>query len=95
VTSAKYLAQNGDVVDRFSRAMNKSLDYARAHPDEVRQIIPTFTKTPAAAAEQLRLPAFDSKLDQKGIELEANLTAKYGIIDEAPAYGDLVRSGSS
>jgi NitT/TauT family transport system substrate-binding protein len=95
VTSAKYLAQNGDVVDRFSRAMNKSLDYAQAHPDEVRQIIPTFTKTPAAAAEKLRLPAFDSKLDQKGIELEANLTAKYGIIAKAPDYGDLVRSGSS
>jgi NitT/TauT family transport system substrate-binding protein len=95
VTSSKYLAQNRDVVDRFSRAMNKSLDYARAHPDEVRQVIPTFTKTPETAAEKLRLPAFDSKLDQKGIELEANLTARYGIIDKAPAYGDLVRSGSS
>jgi NitT/TauT family transport system substrate-binding protein len=95
VASAKYIQQNADVVDRFSRAMNKSLDYAQAHPDEVRKIIPTFTKTPAAAAAKLRLPAFDSKLDQKGIELEAQLTAKYGIIEKAPAYGDMVRSGSS
>src|SRR4051812_21472871 len=95
VASAKYIAKNGDVVDRFSRAMNKSLDYAQAHPDEVRRIIPTFTKTPAAAAAKLRLPAFDSKLDQKGIELEAQLTAKYGIIEKAPAYGDMVRSRSS
>jgi NitT/TauT family transport system substrate-binding protein len=75
--------------------MNKSLDYAQAHPDEVRQVIPTFTKTPAAAAAKLRLPAFDSKLDQKGIELEANLTAKYGIIEKAPAYDDLVSSPSN
>jgi len=95
VASAKYIQQNGDVVDRFSRAMNKSLDYAQAHPDEVRKIIPTFTKTPAAAAAKLRLPAFDSKLDRKGIELEAQLTAKYGIIDKAPAWDDMVRSGSS
>jgi NitT/TauT family transport system substrate-binding protein len=95
VASAKYIAQNGDVVDRFSRAMNKSLDYAQAHPDEVRKVIPTFTKTPAAAAAKLRLPAFDSKLDQKGIELESQLTAKYGIIEKAPAYDDMVRSGSS
>jgi NitT/TauT family transport system substrate-binding protein len=94
VASAKYLAANGDVVDRFSRAMNKSLDYAQAHPDEVRRIIPTFTKTPAAAAAKLRLPAFDSKLDRNGIDLEAKLTAKYGIIDKAPAYDDLVRSPS-
>jgi len=71
------------------------MDYASAHPDEVRAIIPTFTKTPAAAAAKLRLPAFDSKLDRKGIELEADLTAKYGIIDKAPAWDDMVRSGSS
>jgi NitT/TauT family transport system substrate-binding protein len=95
VASEKYIAQNGDTVDRFSRAMNKSLDYAQAHPDEVRKIIPTFTKTPAAAAAKLRLPAFDSKLDQKGIELEAQLTAKYGIIDKAPEYDGMVRGPSN
>jgi hypothetical protein len=57
----------------------------------VRRIIPTYTQVPKAAAEKLRLPAFDSELDQKGIELEAELTAKYGIIEEPPAYDDLVR----
>ena len=31
----------------------------------------------------------------RGIELEAQLTAKYGIIGKAPAYDDLVRSPSS
>jgi NitT/TauT family transport system substrate-binding protein len=91
VASEQYIAENADVVDRFARAMNKSLDYAQAHPDEVRQIIPTYTQTPKAAAEQLRLPPFDSELDREGIELEAELTAKYGIIEEAPAYEDLVR----
>jgi NitT/TauT family transport system substrate-binding protein len=91
VASKEYIAKNSAVVDRFARAMNKSLDYARSHPDEVRRIIPTFTKTPAEAAAKLRLPAFDSKLDRKGIELEAQLTAKYGIIDAPPAYEDIVR----
>jgi NitT/TauT family transport system substrate-binding protein len=95
VAAEQYIEENGDVVDRFSRAMNKSLDYAETHPEEVRAIIPTFTEVPEAAAQQLRLPAFDSELDQKGIELEADLTAKYGIIDEAPAYEDLVRGEGS
>jgi NitT/TauT family transport system substrate-binding protein len=95
VAAEQYIAENGDVVDRFSRAMNKSLDYAQAHPEEVRAIIPTFTEVPEAAAQELRLPQFDSELDQKGIELEADLTAKYGIIDEAPAYEDLVRGEGS
>jgi NitT/TauT family transport system substrate-binding protein len=91
VASEQYIAENGDVVDRFARAMNKSLDYAQAHPEEVRRIIPTYTETPEAAAAELRLPPFDSELDRKGIELEAELTAKYGIIEEAPQYDDLVR----
>src|SRR5919106_977224 len=91
VAAEDYIAENGDVVDRFSRAMNKSLAYAQSHPEEVRQIIPTFTEVPEQAAEKLRLPAFDPELDRNGIELEADLTAKYGIIEEAPAYEDLVR----
>ena len=90
VAAEPYIEKNGDVVDRFARAMNKSLDYAQAHPDEVRSIIPTFTKVPKAAAQKLRLPVFDSKIDEKGIELEARLTAKYGIIDRAPTAKDLV-----
>jgi NitT/TauT family transport system substrate-binding protein len=91
VASESYIAENGDVVDRFARAMNKSLDYADTHPDEVRRIIPTYTETPEEAAAKLRLPAFDAELDRKGIELEAELTAKYGIIEEAPSYEELVR----
>jgi NitT/TauT family transport system substrate-binding protein len=91
VATESYIAENGDVVDRFARAMNRSLEYARDNPEEVRRIVPTYTETPPEAAEQMRLPVFDPELDQEGIELEAELTAKYGIIEEAPAYEDLVR----
>jgi NitT/TauT family transport system substrate-binding protein len=91
VATEQYIAENGDVVDRFARAMNRSLEYARDHPEEVRRIVPTYTETPPEAAQQMRLPVFDAQLDRKGIELEARLTAKYGIIEEAPAYEELVR----
>jgi NitT/TauT family transport system substrate-binding protein len=91
VASEQYIAENGDVVDRFASAMNRSLEYADAHPQEVRRIVPTYTETPEEAAQQMRLPVFDSELDQEGIELEAELTAKYGIVDEAPAYEELVQ----
>jgi NitT/TauT family transport system substrate-binding protein len=91
VSSEQYIADNGDVVDRFASAMNRSLEYADANPEEVRRIVPTYTETPEEAAQQMRLPVFDSELDQEGIELEADLTAKYGIVDEAPAYEELVQ----
>jgi NitT/TauT family transport system substrate-binding protein len=91
VATEQYIAENGDIVDRFARAMNRSLEYAQDDPEEVRRIVPTYTETPPEAAQQMRLPVFDAQLDQKGIELEAELTAKYGIIEEAPAYEELVR----
>jgi NitT/TauT family transport system substrate-binding protein len=91
VSSEQYIADNGDVVDRFASAMNRSLEYADANPEEVRRIVPTYTETPEEAAQQMRLPVFDSELDQEGIELEADLTAKYGIVDDAPAYEELVQ----
>jgi NitT/TauT family transport system substrate-binding protein len=91
VSSEQYIAENGDVVDRFASAMNKSLEYADSNPEEVRRIVPTYTETPEEAAQQMRLPVFDSELDREGIELEAELTAKYGIVDEAPAYEELVQ----
>jgi NitT/TauT family transport system substrate-binding protein len=91
VAAEEYIAEDGDVVDRFERAMNKSLEYADANPEEVRRIIPTYTETPEEAAQKLRLPVFDPELDREGIELEADLTAKYGIVEEAPAYEELVR----
>src|ERR671918_697528 len=91
VAAENYIAENGDVVDRFARAMNRSLEYAQDNPNEVRRIVPTYTETPEEAAQQMRLPVFDPELDSEGIELEAELTAKYGIVEEAPAYEDLVR----
>src|ERR671916_3066916 len=38
-TSRQYAEQNKEVVDRFVAAINKSLDYAQAHPDETRAVL--------------------------------------------------------
>src|SRR4051794_7073336 len=91
--SDKYIAQNGDVVARFNRAMSRSVDYARAHPDEVRRTIPTFTKIPAAVAQKIRLPVWSSKLDRGLLQQAADYTARYGIVKEAPKVGEMVWKG--
>jgi NitT/TauT family transport system substrate-binding protein len=91
--SDEYIAQNPDVVERFNRAMSRSVDYAEAHPDEVRRTIPTFTKIPAAVAEKIRLPVWSSKLDQRLLQQAADYTARYGIIKKAPEVGEMVWKG--
>ncbi len=91
VATERYIAENGDVVDRFQRAMRRSVEYAAAHEDEVRAIIPTYTQIPEQAAQKIRLPTFVSKIDDSSIQLNAELAKKYGVIEEVPATDELVR----
>jgi NitT/TauT family transport system substrate-binding protein len=89
-TSKKYAQENPDVIQRFARAMNKSLDYAQTHPDEVRQIVTTYTKIPPEAAEKMSLPTWKADLNQPTIEKTAQLAQEYGFLKEAPAIDELI-----
>jgi NitT/TauT family transport system substrate-binding protein len=90
----QYAAQNKDALDRFVRAMNKSLDYAQSHPDAVRQIVPTYTKIPKAAAAKIQLPQWSSTLNRPSIQQTADLAQKYGFIKDKPSLDDLIRPQS-
>jgi NitT/TauT family transport system substrate-binding protein len=89
-TSQKEIDQKKDVVDRFIKAMNKSLDYAGTHEAEVRQIIPTYTKIPPKAAKVMKLPAWRGSLEEGTIEELGKATQKYGHIKSAPNLDELI-----
>jgi NitT/TauT family transport system substrate-binding protein len=88
--SKKVVASDPDLIKRFDAAMTKSLDYAQAHPDEVRAIIPTYTKITVDLASRMRLPVFQSKLDTKAIDQQMGFLKKYGLVDKAPSAKDLI-----
>jgi NitT/TauT family transport system substrate-binding protein len=90
-TSTQYAEQNADVVDRFVRAMNKSLNYAQSHPDEVRQVLLDYTEIPPDAAEQITLPIWRPDLNEPTIERLSELSLKYGLIEEEPDLDELIR----
>lgn len=79
-TTDKYAKENPDVVARFKRAMNKSLEYSAAHPDAVRAIIPTYTKTPAAAAKKMTLPKWSTTVNAEAMNKQVELSKKYGVL---------------
>src|SRR5215217_4355736 len=60
--SKQFIAENGDVVDRFVEAMNKSLEYSQAHPDEVRDVLTEYTEIPPEAAQKIELPSWKPEL---------------------------------
>jgi NitT/TauT family transport system substrate-binding protein len=90
-TSRQYVEQNGDVVDRFVEAMNKSLTYAQSHPDEVRQVLLDYTEIPPEAVEQIKLPIWRPDLNEPTIEKLSELSLKYGLIEEQPDLDELIR----
>jgi NitT/TauT family transport system substrate-binding protein len=90
-TSKQYAQENADVVDGFVAAMNKSLTYAQSHPDEVRDVLLDYTEIPPEAAEQIKLPIWRPDLNEPTIELLSDLSVKYGLIEEQPDLGELIR----
>jgi NitT/TauT family transport system substrate-binding protein len=90
----QYAAQNKDVLDRFVRAINKSLDYSQSHPDLVRQVVPTYTKIPKDVAAKMKLPQWSADLNRPSIEQTADLAQKYGFIENKPSLDDMIRPQS-
>jgi NitT/TauT family transport system substrate-binding protein len=89
-TSERYANENPEVVERFERAMNRSLEYAQEHPDEVRQISTEFTEIPPAVAEKMALPYFSSEINVESLELTAEQMEKYGLTEEKPDVSKLL-----
>src|SRR3954466_10385477 len=90
----QYAGKNKDVIDRFVRAINKSLDYAQSHPDLVRQLVPTYTKIPKDVAAKMKLPQWSADLNQPSIQQTVDLAQRYGFIKDKPDLGELIRPAS-
>lgn len=90
--SGDYVSQNPGVVKRFTAAIDRSLDYATAHPDAVRQIVTTYTKIDPAATQAMVLPYWSHDLNKQSIAQLASLMAKYGLTPSKPDVSGLYTS---
>jgi NitT/TauT family transport system substrate-binding protein len=87
----QYISENEDVVDRFVRAMNKSLEYAQGHPEAVRKAVLDYTQIPPPAAKAMNLPQWRADLNRPTIEKTAQLAEKYGYVKAQPDLDELIR----
>ena len=94
-TTKEYIQKNPDIVERFVRAINASMEYAESHHEEVRDIVTTYTKIPAPLAKEMVLPHWAADLHEDTIQLTIDLAAKYGFIEDKPALDDLIHRASS
>jgi NitT/TauT family transport system substrate-binding protein len=88
--SKQYIAENRDVVDRFNRAIQKSLDYAAQNDAEVRAIVGTYTEIPQEVLDKMNLPVWKADLNRPTIEQTAAAAKEYGFIEEEPSLDELI-----
>jgi len=89
-TSQKLLSSNPDLVSRFTDAMKESLAYADGHPDEVRQVLGTYTKIPPEVRDALVLPKFPAEVNRSSVETLADLAVADGLLSQKPDIASLL-----
>jgi len=82
ITSESYLKSDPDVVEKFQTALAESVEYANAHEDEVREIIPTFTGIDPAVAKEMIMPTFGAEYNTAAVQALADQAEKLGILNE-------------
>jgi NitT/TauT family transport system substrate-binding protein len=88
--STKLIADDPDLVKRFTEAVDESLTYADAHPDEVRAVLGSYTKIDPAARESLTLPKWPTEINRASVETLVKLGAQDGIFTGTPDLAKLL-----
>ncbi|MET8523078.1 ABC transporter substrate-binding protein [Nocardioides sp. NPDC004968] len=83
-TSTNYAESDADTVEAFTAAMNESLDYAQQHPDEVKEILPTYTDIDDKVLAELNMPQWTSEIDTESIQKLADLSKADGLFAKDP-----------
>jgi NitT/TauT family transport system substrate-binding protein len=80
-TSTQFAAENADLVERFTTAMDRSLEYAQQNPDAVREILPTYLEITPELAAQVRLPEWNTEVSEETFEMWTELPEAQGLFD--------------
>ena len=72
-TAESFAAENPEVLEGFTAAIEKSLEYSQENPDAVREILPTFLEVTPELASELILPRWDTAVSEETFELFVEL----------------------
>ncbi len=80
-----WVQKNPQLAKQFHDAINESLTYAQAHPDEIRALLPSGT-------QNVRLPIWSPVVDRDKLVQLAKYAKEFGVIDSLPNLAKLVPS---
>jgi NitT/TauT family transport system substrate-binding protein len=93
-TSEEYAQENEDVVERFTRAIDRSMKYAQDHPEEAREIVLDYTQIKPAVAQRMKLPTWTTGVTREDVELAVEMTKDSGFIEKNPDVERLLPEGA-
>ncbi len=71
-----------DLIAAFQRGMRKSLEYANNNPQEVRDVVGTYTQIQADARAKMVLPRYLPDFNRPAFQKLADATLKYGTVSK-------------
>jgi NitT/TauT family transport system substrate-binding protein len=86
--SEEYLAENGDVVDRFREGVAETAQAISDDPAAFRKFLPEASEIPPPAAQKAVLPAWKASSDPQSLDLIADLMQRYGVTSDKPDTSD-------
>jgi NitT/TauT family transport system substrate-binding protein len=82
VTTEKTVKEDDDLTRRFTTAIEKSLQYATEHPEEIRDVLTSYTQIKPDVAAKITLPAFPAEINKESVQKIADLMQTDGVIKE-------------
>jgi NitT/TauT family transport system substrate-binding protein len=89
-TSRQTITKDPGLVTKFTEAVKESLHYAGAHPDEVRDIVGTYTTINDTVRIAMILPSWPDQINRASIDRLAQLGRRDGILTKAPSLDQLL-----
>ena len=93
-TTSSYAEENPEIAEAFTEAMNKSLEYAQENPDQVRDIVGTYTSIGDEMRARMVLPAYRSEFNREAAEALGSAATRYGTLSKEPDLDAMLPSGS-
>lgn len=78
------------MIERFQRAMERSLRYAQEHPAQARRAVLGYAEIDPQVAEEMVLPGWSASYNRDALARIASLALQFEILDEDVDLGRLV-----
>lgn len=89
-TTQKTFDEKPELVEAFQTAMNKSLEYADANHDEVKQIVTTYTKMTMDQLDAMVMPKFNVEFNRDAMAKLGAAAFGYGTLSAEPNLDELL-----